>query len=446
MSKPAARIGDSHTCPMVDGKKPHVGGAIMHPGSTSVLIGGKPAATVGHKCICAGPTDVIITGSKSVKIEGKYAARIGDMTAHGGKIVAGEASVLIGDNNGIVLEEKLERYQKRLDTIKLSKEKATAPNLSEEQRLTIRNAADRLERNNKAVERAKLANHIYSLPFDNEEKEAQPPPDGWKIAESYKDPTSGFVYAVYESEFETPSKPVLVFRGTDNKDAVVNDWVFTNILQAFGFRTKQYRESAAFTANLLEKRPNGFDISGHSKAGGQAALAALVSGQDAYTFNAAGVHQESKLVEGITPTEDSEDKIQAYHFKYDPLNWLQDMKILPLLRGVTNVVAKLELPYPASNWVQKFVNEAAPSASGNRIELAPAEEEEKEISLFAKMLAFTRKRLSYNNPWSALTELKDILTKTLKFHDIDPYIIDSIEAEKDADKTLLEATLNHETV
>jgi uncharacterized Zn-binding protein involved in type VI secretion len=65
---PAARVGDLHTCPMVDGLKPHVGGPITGPGSTSVLIGGMPAARVGDMAQCVGPPDSIIMGAKKVMI------------------------------------------------------------------------------------------------------------------------------------------------------------------------------------------------------------------------------------------------------------------------------------------------------------------------------------------------------------------------------------------
>lgn len=94
--KPAARITDMHTCPMVTGNVPHVGGPIIPAGEPTVLIGGKPAARVGDKAICTGPLDTIASGSSSVMIGGKPAARMGDSTAHGGVITAGEATVLIG--------------------------------------------------------------------------------------------------------------------------------------------------------------------------------------------------------------------------------------------------------------------------------------------------------------------------------------------------------------
>lgn len=95
--KPAARLGDMHTCPLVNpGPVPHVGGPVSGPGVSNVLIGGVPAATVGDMCVCVGPPDSIAAGSAKVTIGGKPAARLGDMTSHGGVIVAGCPTVLIG--------------------------------------------------------------------------------------------------------------------------------------------------------------------------------------------------------------------------------------------------------------------------------------------------------------------------------------------------------------
>lgn len=97
MGKPAARITDPHTCPMVTGVVPHVGGPIIAPCCPTVLIGGLPAARVGDMATCTGPTDSIAMGSPTVQIGGQMAARIGDPTAHGGVIVAGLPTVLIGE-------------------------------------------------------------------------------------------------------------------------------------------------------------------------------------------------------------------------------------------------------------------------------------------------------------------------------------------------------------
>jgi len=84
-----------HTCPMVTGVVPHVGGPILPPGVPTVIIGGLPAATVGSMCTCVGPPDSIVMGSTKVMIGGRPAARLGDQTAHGGVIVLGFPKVNI---------------------------------------------------------------------------------------------------------------------------------------------------------------------------------------------------------------------------------------------------------------------------------------------------------------------------------------------------------------
>lgn len=93
---PAARLMDNHVCPMVTGLVPHVGGPIIGPCMPTVLIGSMPAATLGDMCICVGPPDSIVRGSTSVLIGNKPAARMFDNCAHGGMIMMGMFTVLIG--------------------------------------------------------------------------------------------------------------------------------------------------------------------------------------------------------------------------------------------------------------------------------------------------------------------------------------------------------------
>jgi uncharacterized Zn-binding protein involved in type VI secretion len=92
----ASRLTDAHTCPMVTGTVPHEGGPIDSPGVPTVLVGNLVAAVVGDKCTCVGPPDAISSGSSTVIIGGRSAARKGDPTVHGGVIVAGCATVIIG--------------------------------------------------------------------------------------------------------------------------------------------------------------------------------------------------------------------------------------------------------------------------------------------------------------------------------------------------------------
>jgi uncharacterized Zn-binding protein involved in type VI secretion len=66
--RPAWRAGaDFHTCPLSDGPKPHVGGMVA-VGSTSVLIGGLPAARQGDQVVEVGPPNAIAVGEPTVLI------------------------------------------------------------------------------------------------------------------------------------------------------------------------------------------------------------------------------------------------------------------------------------------------------------------------------------------------------------------------------------------
>ena len=96
---PAARLTDMHECPMVTPGLPpipHVGGPVLGPGEPTVIIGGMPAARVTDTLFCVGPPDEIVAGSATVMIGGLPAARMGDQTAHGGEIVLGFPTVMIG--------------------------------------------------------------------------------------------------------------------------------------------------------------------------------------------------------------------------------------------------------------------------------------------------------------------------------------------------------------
>ncbi|WP_426959986.1 PAAR domain-containing protein [Muricoccus radiodurans] len=95
---PASRIGDMHVCPMVTPGVPpipHVGGPIIM-GSPTVLTGKIPQARITDQCICVGPPDVLVKGSVTVLVNSLMAIRIGDMTVHGGTVIVGLPTVLIG--------------------------------------------------------------------------------------------------------------------------------------------------------------------------------------------------------------------------------------------------------------------------------------------------------------------------------------------------------------
>ena len=96
---PAARLTDMHVCPMATPGVPpipHVGGPIS-AGCPTVMIGMSPAARMGDMAVCVGPPDAIAKGSVTVMIGFMPAARLGDPTIHGGTVVVGYPTVMIGD-------------------------------------------------------------------------------------------------------------------------------------------------------------------------------------------------------------------------------------------------------------------------------------------------------------------------------------------------------------
>ncbi len=100
---PALRAGDMSLCTLSDGPKPHVGGAVTPAAAVlTVLIGGQPAAVAngmpgGIVCMSPAPNGIAM-GSTSVLIGGFPAARLGDQTMHGTPIAPGPGcpTVIVG--------------------------------------------------------------------------------------------------------------------------------------------------------------------------------------------------------------------------------------------------------------------------------------------------------------------------------------------------------------
>jgi len=77
------------------GPVPHVGGPEIS-GSPNVIVGFQPQGRVGDTLICVPATDKVAMGSPTVLVNNKMAARMGDPTVHGGVLVTGCPTVIIG--------------------------------------------------------------------------------------------------------------------------------------------------------------------------------------------------------------------------------------------------------------------------------------------------------------------------------------------------------------
>ena len=98
MGMPAARASDMHVCMMVNPGPvpvPHIGGPLL-PMPSTVLVGNLPSAGIGQPGVCVGPPDAVPMGSTTVFIGGRPALRMADTAGHGGKIVMGWPTVMIG--------------------------------------------------------------------------------------------------------------------------------------------------------------------------------------------------------------------------------------------------------------------------------------------------------------------------------------------------------------
>ncbi|MFQ5570019.1 MAG: PAAR domain-containing protein [Rhodothermales bacterium] len=94
---PASRLTDLHLCPAFSGPAPHLGGPISTPGHATTLIGSLIAARGTDQATCAmGPPDFIVTGAGTCLIGGQPAARMLEKAMHGGVVIWGCFTVLIG--------------------------------------------------------------------------------------------------------------------------------------------------------------------------------------------------------------------------------------------------------------------------------------------------------------------------------------------------------------
>lgn len=95
MGRPAADTTSFHAC----SKPGHLGGPVTGPGEPTVLVGGIPAARYSDMAQCMGTADVdaLSMGAPTVFFGKLPAGRLGEPTEHGGLVVVGETTVLVGD-------------------------------------------------------------------------------------------------------------------------------------------------------------------------------------------------------------------------------------------------------------------------------------------------------------------------------------------------------------
>jgi RHS repeat-associated protein len=135
---------------------------------------------------------------------------------------------------------------------------------------------------------AQLANAAYA---------GVPAPGGWTAAKSIDDSGTGFHATLFLSE---TGQAVLAFRGTDQGSVLqgVQDW-YTNVTNAVIGISPQYVEAAEVATWAKRQYGDSLTIVGHSKGGGQAQFAGLVTGTPTVAFNGAGLSPPEFVALGL---------------------------------------------------------------------------------------------------------------------------------------------------
>ncbi|MBU5613345.1 alpha/beta hydrolase family protein [Geomonas azotofigens] len=172
------------------------------------------------------------------------------------------------------------------------------------QRDALAQATARFERNNIAVERARLADDAYKVGQGE-------PPEGWervapeelrKLGMSAEDfpqvdpkfrPSEhkdGYYAELYRAKPDVfgQEQYVVSFRGTQGiKDGVAD------VLQAFGGETDHYSRAMKAAKKLKKSLGGKIDFTGHSMGGGMATAAGIVSDSKVFAIDPAGVHPKT---------------------------------------------------------------------------------------------------------------------------------------------------------
>ncbi|WP_313537638.1 lipase family protein [Sphingomonas sp.] len=157
------------------------------------------------------------------------------------------------------------------------------------------------------------------------------PPAGYRVAsgddlgklglrtEDLTSPQSSFRARVYVAEGDGGPHYIVSFRGTTDG----SDWK-ANAQQGVGLPSDQYTR-ALLVAKAIGRHPDAqVTITGHSLGGGLASAAALASGRDAQTFNAAGLSDATIRQAGAIRGDAPPPKIAAFYVRGEVLSAIQD--------------------------------------------------------------------------------------------------------------------------
>lgn len=185
-------------------------------------------------------------------------------------------------------------------------------------------AANDVSLTDRAQTNALLAEDVYR---------AEPaPPAGYRVAsaedldklgitpEMLEQPGSSFRARVYATGEGDATQYVVAFRGTQGGE----DWK-NNVQQALGLNSESYAKALEMGRQVARSDEN-VTFTGHSLGGGLASAAAIASGREADTFNAAGLSGDTiDAARGVAAANGrGVAPVQAYHVPGEALNLLQN--------------------------------------------------------------------------------------------------------------------------
>lgn len=171
-----------------------------------------------------------------------------------------------------------------------------------------------------------LASDVYNA-------QAVPPP-GYRVASAtdlraiglsasdLSSPNSTFAARVYVNGTGANAQYVVSFRGTQSG----SDWL-TNAQQALGASSDHYTRALAIGEKIALSGNENVSLTGHSLGGGLASAAAIASGRNAVTFNAAGLSDSTISSATQLRTQAGVARagnVDAYYVRGEILSTLQD--------------------------------------------------------------------------------------------------------------------------
>jgi uncharacterized Zn-binding protein involved in type VI secretion len=419
--RPAARFNDTTL---------HCGGVgRMTQGSGDVIIGNGQARLFALAQETDAPFVEDIAGSQMRdrqiwRQNMDYLAEKGLVGDYFSKLVNNASAFSLPAGTGpearraLALEAKKQRLVERQALISKGRERAAVS--TGEDREKVLAAADRLELNNRAVERARLAQDVYNDPG------AQEPPIGWKRSSNnpadlpeglknavWEHKNSGFRAAFYESEID--GSKVLAYRGTTGSFLRSPGWT-NNFQQWLGNKSEQYDRAVDLARKSKKIVGKELEICGHSLGGGLTSAGSIVTESPGFTFNSAGLHPNTIKPYGNI-RQDGDKLIHAYYVKSEVLTTVQN---------------------PAGNTVVTPVGTAVRySRQANPVSVYKHLKGEKPLNL-QPVVTYDAVGISHELPAVDGNGKHVSITKAnpLTRHNMD-YVINGIEKQKTDDKKLL---------